>query len=37
MGVKALGYVIVESADPSRWDHFMRELVGAMRAPDAAP
>lgn len=36
MGVKALGYVIVESADPSRWDHFMRELVGAMRAPDAA-
>lgn len=36
MGVKALGYVIVESAQPARWDHFMTQLVGAMRAPDAA-
>ena len=36
MGVKALGYVIVESADASRWDRFMTQLVGAMRAPDAA-
>lgn len=36
MGVKALGYVIVESAQPERWDHFMTQLVGAMRAPDAA-
>ena len=35
MGVKALGYVIVESAQPARWDHFMTQVVGAMRAPDA--
>lgn len=36
MGVKALGYVIVESADPARWNRFMTQLVGAMRAPDSA-
>lgn len=36
MGVKALGYVIIESADAPRWDRFMTQLVGAMRAPDAA-
>ena len=36
MGVKALGYVIVESAQSARWDHFMTQVVGAMRAPDAA-
>jgi 3,4-dihydroxy-9,10-secoandrosta-1,3,5(10)-triene-9,17-dione 4,5-dioxygenase len=36
MGVKALGYVIVETAQPARWDEFMTQLVGAMRAPDAA-
>lgn len=36
MGVKALGYVIVESAQPARWDEFLTQLAGVMRAPDAA-
>jgi 3,4-dihydroxy-9,10-secoandrosta-1,3,5(10)-triene-9,17-dione 4,5-dioxygenase len=35
MGVKALGYVIVETAHPERWDRFLTQLAGAMRAPDA--
>lgn len=36
MGVKALGYVIVESAQPERWDAFLTQLAGVMRAGDAA-
>ena len=36
MGVKALGYVIVETAQPERWDTFLTQLAGVMRAPDAA-
>ena len=30
MGVKALGYVIVETAQPERWDAFLTELAGVM-------
>ena len=36
MGIKALGYVIIETTQPERWDHFLTELAGVMRAPDAA-
>lgn len=36
MGIKALGYVIVETAQPAKWDEFLNDLVGAMRGPDAA-
>lgn len=36
MGVKALGYVIVETAQPDRWSTFLTELAGVMRADDAA-
>lgn len=36
MGVKALGYVIIETAQPARWDTFLTQLAGVMRAPDAA-
>ena len=36
MGIKALGYVVVETAQPDQWDRFLTQLVGAMRAPDAA-
>ena len=35
MGVKALGYVIVETAEPERWDTFLTQLAGVMRADDA--
>ena len=35
MGVKALGYVIVETAQPERWDTFLTQLAGVMRADDA--
>lgn len=36
MGVKALGYVVVETAQPEKWDHFLTQVAGVMRAPDAA-
>ena len=36
MGIKALGYVVVETAQPAEWDRFLTALVGVMRAPDAA-
>lgn len=36
MGIKALGYVVVETAKPAEWDRFLTEFVGAMRAGDAA-
>lgn len=35
MGVKALGYVVVETAQPEKWDHFLTQVAGVMRAPDA--
>ena len=36
MGVKALGYVVVETAQPGKWDEFLTQVAGVMRAPDAA-
>ena len=36
MGIKALGYVVIETAQPDRWDHFLTQVAGVMRAPDAA-
>lgn len=36
MGIKALGYVVVQTAQPDQWDHFLTQVAGVMRAPDAA-
>jgi 3,4-dihydroxy-9,10-secoandrosta-1,3,5(10)-triene-9,17-dione 4,5-dioxygenase len=36
MGIKALGYVVIETAQPEKWDHFMTQVAGVMRAQDAA-
>lgn len=36
MGIKALGYVVIETAKPAEWDRFLTEFVGAMRAADAS-
>ncbi|MDD3798882.1 MAG: VOC family protein [Novosphingobium sp.] len=35
MGVKELGYVIVQTAKMADWDHFMTEVVGVMRGEGA--
>ncbi|QNO27905.1 VOC family protein [Sphingopyxis sp. OPL5] len=35
MAIKALGYVVIETAQPEKWDEFLTELAGVMRAPDA--
>lgn len=35
MGIKALGYVIIETAQPARWDELLTQVAGVMRAPDA--
>lgn len=36
MGIKALGYVVVETARPAEWDRFLTAFVGTMRVADAA-
>jgi 3,4-dihydroxy-9,10-secoandrosta-1,3,5(10)-triene-9,17-dione 4,5-dioxygenase len=36
MAVKALGYVVIETAQPDRWEQFLTQVAGVMRAPDAA-
>jgi 3,4-dihydroxy-9,10-secoandrosta-1,3,5(10)-triene-9,17-dione 4,5-dioxygenase len=36
MGIKALGYVIIETAQPDKWNEFLTEVAGVMRAADAA-
>ncbi len=36
MGVKSLGYVVVETAKPREWERFLTGVAGVMRAPDAA-
>jgi len=36
MGIKALGYVIIETAQPDKWNEFLTEVAGVMRASDAA-
>jgi 3,4-dihydroxy-9,10-secoandrosta-1,3,5(10)-triene-9,17-dione 4,5-dioxygenase len=34
MGVKALGYLVIETAKPQEWDRFLTEMVGVMRVDD---
>lgn len=36
MGIKALSYVIIETVQPEKWDHFLTQIAGVMRARDAA-
>lgn len=36
MAIKALGYVVIETAQPEKWDEFLTQVAGVMRAPDAA-
>lgn len=39
MGVKELGYLVIEARDPAAWDRFLTEVAGTMRAgtaPDGA-
>jgi 3,4-dihydroxy-9,10-secoandrosta-1,3,5(10)-triene-9,17-dione 4,5-dioxygenase len=36
MGVKELGYVVIETAQPDAWDHFLTQTVGVMRAGEVA-
>jgi 3,4-dihydroxy-9,10-secoandrosta-1,3,5(10)-triene-9,17-dione 4,5-dioxygenase len=36
MGVKALGYVVVETTQPDRWDQFLTNVAGVMRVGDAS-
>ena len=36
MAIKALGYVVIQTAQLQRWDHFLTQVAGVMRAPDAA-
>ncbi|MFN3469058.1 MAG: VOC family protein [Novosphingobium sp.] len=36
MSIKALGYVVVETAQPDEWDRFLTQFVGVMRVDDAA-
>ena len=36
MGIKALGYVVIETAKPEEWNRYLTEFVGVMRAPDGA-
>lgn len=35
MGVKALGYVVIETTQPGRWEQFLTEVAGVMRVADA--
>jgi 3,4-dihydroxy-9,10-secoandrosta-1,3,5(10)-triene-9,17-dione 4,5-dioxygenase len=35
MAIKALGYVVIETAKPEAWDAFLTRIVGAMRGDDA--
>jgi len=36
MGIKALGYVVIETAKPAEWDEFLVRFAGVMRVADAA-
>ena len=36
MAVKALGYVVIETAKLQAWDHFLTQVAGVMRVADAA-
>ena len=32
MAIRELGYVVIETADLAKWDFYMRNVVGVMRA-----
>lgn len=34
MGIKALGYLVVETAKPDEWHHFLTDVVGVMSAAE---
>lgn len=34
MGIKALGYVVIETTKPDIWDKYLTDIVGVMRAAD---
>jgi len=36
MGIKALGYVVVTTAKPEAWDHFLIDVVGVMRGANGS-
>ena len=36
MGILALGYVVIETAQLEKWDHFLTQMAGVMRAENAA-
>ena len=36
MGIKALGYVVIATAEVDAWDRYMAEVVGVMRAGSSA-
>lgn len=36
MGIRALGYVVIQTTQPQSWDRFLTEVAGVMRAPDAS-
>lgn len=36
MGVKALGYVVIETTDADKWQEFLCDVAGVMRGADAA-
>lgn len=36
MGIKALGYVVIQTTQPDNWNHFLTQVAGVMRAPDAS-
>lgn len=36
MAVKALGYVVIETAKLEAWDHFLTQVAGVMRVRDAS-
>ena len=34
MDVRSLGYVVIESADPTKWLEYGRDILGLMPAPN---
>lgn len=36
MAIQALGYVVIRTAKPEAWDHFMTQTVGVMRGQSAS-
>ena len=36
MSIKALGYVVIETAQPEAWEHFLTQVAGVMRSGTSA-